>query len=249
MQKELKAKRRAVKDFITKDILLSEYFEVFLFEDFSAKGKSAEKAYIDEVRESDIYIGVLGQQYGGSGKSTVSPTESEFRKARVKHKEILIYIKGQNSIDKDRDAGVQRLVKEIRDPKAGYSYRRFDDTQELTDLVYESLMSFLKEQGEIWKAGFDQRICEGASYNDIDKAKVKWFLKIARKKRNFPLGEDSPVKEVFTKLKLLKNEKLTNAAILLFGKNPSKFFDQTKIKCVQLPSTEVVKPFYVLSYI
>lgn len=122
------------------------------------------------MRESDIYIGVLGQQYGGVGKSKVSPTESEFREARVKHKEILIYIKGQNSIDKDRDTGVQKLIKEIRDPKAGYSYRRFDDTQELTDLVYESLISFLKEQGEIGKAGFDQRICEGANYNDIDKA-------------------------------------------------------------------------------
>jgi predicted HTH transcriptional regulator len=243
VQKELKAERRAVKDFITKDILLSEYFEVFLFEDSPAKGKSAEKAYIDEVRESDIYIGVLDQQYGGSGKGAISPTELEFREARLKHKEILIYIKGQNSIDKDRDAGVQKLIKEIRDPKAGYSYRRFDDTQELTDLVYESLISFLKEQGEIGKAGFDQRICEGASYSDIDKSKVKWFLKIARKKRNFPLGEDSSVKEVFTKLKLLKDDKLTNVAILLFGKNPSKFFDQTKIKCVQLPSTEVVKPF------
>ncbi len=243
VQKELKVERRAVKDFITKDILLSEYFEVFLFEDSPAKGKSAQKAYIDEVRESDIYIGVLGQQYGGSGKSTVSPTESEFREARVKHKEILIYIKGKNSIDKNRDAGVQKLIKEIRDPKAGYSYRRFDDTRELTDLVYESLISFLKEQGEIGKAGFDQRICEGANYSDIDKAKVKWFLKVARKKRNFPLGEDSSVEEVFTRLKLIKKDKLTNAAILLFGKNPSKFFDQAKIKCVQLPSTEVVKPF------
>jgi len=243
VQKELKAERRAVKDFIIKDVLLSEYFDVFLFEDSPAKGQSAEKAYIDEVRKSDIYIGVLGQQYGGSGKNTVSPTESEFREARVKHKEILIYIKGQNSVDKKRDAGVQKLIKEIRDPKAGYSYRRFDNTRELSDLVYESLISFLKEKGEIGKAGFDQRICEGADYSDIDTAKVKWFLKISRKKRNFPLGEDSSVEEVFTRLKLIKKDKLTNAAILLFGKNPSKFFDQAKIKCVQLPSTEVAKPF------
>ena len=243
VQKELKAERRAVKDFIIKDVLLSEYFDVFLFEDSPAKGKSAEKAYIDEVRESDIYIGVLGQQYGGSSKSLVSPTEAEFYEARVKHKEILIYIKGQNSVDKKRDSGVQKLIKEIRDPKAGYSYRRFDDARELTDLVYESLISFLKEKGEIGKAGFDKRICEGADFSDIDTAKVKWFLKIARKKRNFPLEEDSSVEEVFTRLKLIKNDKLTNAAILLFGKNPNKYFDQAKIKCVQLPSTEVLKPF------
>jgi predicted HTH transcriptional regulator len=44
-------------------------------------------------------------------------------------------------------------------------------------------------------------------------------------------------------LKLIRDGKLTNAALLLFGKSPRKFFDQAKIKCVQLPSTEVVKPF------
>ncbi len=243
VQKELGPERRAVKNFIKSDAFLSEYFNVFLFEDAPAKGKSAQKSYIEEVRKSDIYIGILGQKYGGSGKDSLSPTEAEFRQAKARHKEILIYIKGQNTNDKRRDPGVQKLIKEIRNPKAGYSYRRFEDAGELTDLVYESLISFLKEKGEVGKAGFDQRICEGAKFSDIDKAKVKWFLKVARSKRNFPLGVDSSVKDVFTHLKLIKDGKLTNAAVLLFGKSPRKFFDQAKIKCVQLPSTEVVKPF------
>lgn len=242
-QKELKKERRAVKEFIRKDALLSEYFDVFLFEDSPAKGKSAEIAYIEEVRKSDIYIGILGQQYGGSGKEKMSPTEAEFREAKSKHKEILIYIKGQNTTDKLRDGGMQEFITEIKNPKAGYSYRRFDTVTELTNLVYESLISFLKEKGEIGKAGFDQRICDGAKLSDIDGAKVKWFLKVARSKRNFPLGVDPSISDVFTHLKLIRDGKLTNAAILLFGKNPRKFFDQAKIKCVQLPSTEVVKPF------
>ncbi|MBU0571672.1 MAG: DUF4062 domain-containing protein [Candidatus Omnitrophica bacterium] len=242
-QKELKKERRAVKEFIRKDALLSEYFDVFLFEDSPAKSKSAEIAYIEEVRKSDIYIGILGQQYGGSGKEKMSPTEAEFREAKAKHKEILIYIKGQNTADKLRDGGMQEFITEIKNPKAGYSYRRFDTATELTNLVYESLISFLKEKGEIGKAGFDQRICDGAKLSDIDDTKVKWFLKTARSKRNFPLGLDASVTDVFTHLKLIKDGKLTNAAILLFGKNPRKFFDQAKIKCVQLPSTEVVKPF------
>ena len=243
VQKELKEERRAVKKFVLGDALLSEYFDVFLFEDTPAKGRSSESAYIEEVRKSDIYIGILGQKYEGTETGRISPTEAEFREAKSKHKEILIYIKGQNTVDERRDSGVQNMMKEIKNPKAGYSYRRFEDAGELTDLVYESLISFLKEKGEIGKAGFDQRICEKAKFSDIDNAKVKWFLKIARSKRNFPLGLDSSIKDVFTHLKLIKDSKLTNAAILLFGKNPRKFFDQAKIKCVQLPSTEVVKPF------
>jgi len=242
-QKELKKERRAVKEFIRKDALLSEYFDVFLFEDSPAKSKSAEIAYIEEVRKSGIYIGILGQQYGGSGKEKMSPTEAEFREAKAKHKEILIYIKGQNTADKLRDGGMQEFITEIKNPKAGYSYRRFDTATELTNLVYESLISFLKEKGEIGKAGFDQRICDGAKLSDIDGAKVKWFLRAARSKRNFPLGVDASISDVFTHLKLIRDGKLTNAALLLFGKSPRKFFDQAKIKCVQLPSTEVVKPF------
>jgi ATP-dependent DNA helicase RecG len=243
VQKELKEERRLIKEFVHKDVLLSEYFDVFLFEDSPAKSKSSEAAYLEEVRKSDIYIGILGRQYGGAVKGKISPTEAEFREARTKHKEILIYIKGQHTVDKRREIGMQKFIKEIKNPKAGYSYRRFKDADELTDLVYESLISFLKEKGEIGKAGFDQRICDGAKFSDIDNAKVKWFLKVARTKRNFPLGVDSSIKDVFMHLKLIKDGKFTNAAILLFGKNPRKFFDQAKIKCVQLPSTEVVKPF------
>lgn len=242
-QKELKKERQAVKEFIHKDALLSEYFDVFLFEDSPAKSKPAETAYIEEVRKSNIYIGILGQQYGGTGKEKMSPTEAEFREAKVKHKEILIYIKGQNTVDKLRDGGMREFIVEIKNPKAGYSYRRFENVNGLTNLIYESLISFLKEKGEIGKAGFDQRICEGAKLSDIDNAKVKWFLKVARTKRNFPLGVDASIFDLFTHLKLIRDGKLTNAAILLFSNNPSKFFDQAKIKCVQLPSTEVVKPF------
>lgn len=243
VQKELKKERRAVKDFIYNDSFLSEYFDVFLFEDSPAKSKSAEIAYVEEVDKRDIYIGILGMQYGSVGKGKVSPTEAEYREAKAKHKEVLIYIKGQNAVDKLREARLQKVVADIKNPKSGHSYKRFDGVNGLTDSVYESLIAFLKEKGEIGKAGFDQRICDGAKLSDIDEAKVKWFLKTARSKRNFPLGVEASVTDVFTHLKLIKNGKLTNAAVLLFGKNPSKFFDQAKIKCVQLPSTEVVKPF------
>src|SRR3989338_8153045 len=96
VQKEIRAERRSVKDFILADPLLSEYFDVFLFEDAPAKNKPAEKAYLEQVRESDLYIGILGAKYGGIHKKDISPTEAEFREAKSRHKHILIYIKGEN---------------------------------------------------------------------------------------------------------------------------------------------------------
>lgn len=169
VQKELKEERYAVKDFISNDVLLREYFDVFLFEDYPAKGKSSEKVYFDEVRGCDIYIGILGYKYGIVTKGKISPTEAEFREAQKKQKIILIYIKGENGTkDQIREKGIQKLIQEIKDPKKGYSYRR---------------------------------------------------------------------------LNLLHDGQLTNAAILLFGKDQHKFFLQAEVKCVQFPSTEVEKPF------
>lgn len=242
VQKELKAERRAVKEAVLNDVLLEEYFDVFLFENAPACGKSAEASYLGEVRECDIYIGLLGDRYG-TGKG-ISPTESEFREARKHDKEILIYIKGENGTnDKKREIGVQKLIQEIKDSKVGYSYRRFKTTNQLTNLVYESLIAFLKAKSVIGRAGFDQRICDGAKFSDIDEQKVRWCLKIAREKRNYPIAANASIEDIFTHFKLLKNDQLTNAAVLLFGKEPRKFFDQAKIKCIHLPSIEVQKPF------
>lgn len=242
-QKELKVERRTVKEFILGDALLSEYFDIFLFEDSPAKSKSAEKAYLEEVHKCDIYLGILGMQYTGLDKSGMSPTEIEFREAKAKHKDILIYIKGVSGIDKDRKPGIQKLIKEIRDPRIGYSYKRFKDTVELTRLVYASLIDFLKEEGIVGRGAFDERICAGATFNDIDENKVRWFLSVARNERKFPLSEKTPVKNVLIHLNLLRDGKLTNAAILLFGKDPHKFFLQAEVKCVQFLGTEVKKPF------
>jgi predicted HTH transcriptional regulator len=243
VQKELKTERRAVKDFILGDVLLSEYFDAFLFEDAPAKSKCAEKAYLDEVSGCDIYIGILGDQYGCVGKDDISATEDEFLEAKSKHKNILIYIKGDNAKDKNRDKGVQKLIKEIRDSKHGFSYKRFIDTNDLTRLVYASLIDFLKEKGIVGRGAFDERVCNNAAMKDIDDEKVRWFLGVARSERKFPLNSNTPVKDVLTHLNLFKDGRLTNAAVLLFGKDPHSFFLQAEVKCVQFFGTEVKKPF------
>ncbi|MBI5416467.1 DUF4062 domain-containing protein [Candidatus Poribacteria bacterium] len=241
VQKELKEERRAIKNYILENALFGEYFDVFLFEDTPAKSRSAEVDYLDEVRKSDIYIGILYNKYSEAEKGKISPTEAEFREAESKHKNILIYIKGIN--DKKRDEGIQKLIKEIKNPKEGYIYRRFNNISELTNLVYESLICFLKEKGDVGKTEFDKRICEGAKFSDIDNEKIRWFLRVARERRNFPLNFKASTIDVLTHLKLLNNGKITNAAILLFGKEPRKFFYQASIKCIQIPSTKVEKPF------
>lgn len=241
IQKELKEERFAVKEIIAENVLLKEYFKAFLFEDFPAKGKSAKTAYLDEVRKSDIYLGILGNEYGAVNKNNLSATEREFREAQRTNKEVLIYIKGKD--DTKRDKRLKKLISEIKDEDTGYKYKRFNTVPELKNSIYESLIDFLREKGIVGRQTFDSAICEDASFEDIDKDKVKRFLQIAKNQRSFPLDVSTPVKDVLVHLNLLKSGKLTNAAILLFGKNPHKYFLQAEVKCLQFSGTEVEKPF------
>ena len=89
------------------------------------------------------------------------------------------------------------------------------------------------------KSYWDEQICRDAGLEDIDKEKVRLFLKESKKQRGLDVEEDIPVEESLMRLKLLKNGKLTNAAILLFGKNPQKFFLQAEVKCIRFKGSDV----------
>lgn len=241
VQKELQAERLAIKEFIEKDILLKDYFKVFLFEKAPADTKASRAVYLKGVCDCDVYILILGNEYGNPSKNKKSATEEEFRVAQKSSKHVLVYIKGKSDVAKHKR--IKDLIAEIKDESFGYKYFRFENIPQLQNAIHESLIEFLREKGIVGKSIFDEQICEGASWKDIDNDKVKWFLRTAKEKRNFSLPENAPVKDVFIHLNLLKEGKLTNAAILLFGKNPHKFHLQAETKCLQFSGTEVEKPF------
>lgn len=60
VQKELATERRAVKEFITHDPLLSRYIsEVFLFEDVPAGDRKPDDIYLGEVQACDFYLAIF----------------------------------------------------------------------------------------------------------------------------------------------------------------------------------------------
>lgn len=241
VQKELKAERIAVQEIVEDDVLLNDYFKVFLFEKAPAGSKSSKFIYLKEVHDCEVYVVIFGDEYGNVAGNNLSATEEEFREAQKRSKYVLVYIKGKS--DDAKDKRVKKLIAEIKDDTFGYKYYRFRNIRELKNAVHAILIEFLRERGNVGKSIFDQAICEGASWKDIDADKVKWFLHTAKEKRKFPLSENTPVKNAFIHLNLLNGCKLTNAAILLFGKNPHKFHLQAETKCLQFSGTEVEKPF------
>jgi len=122
---------------------------------------------------------------------------------------------------------------------SGRPYKRVgNSTHKMSREEYErTILKMHKEE-----LRFDNRVCD-ATLNDLDEGKLRWFLKTAKRERGLAIQEDIPVVNALTQLKLLKDGKLTNAVILLFGKNLEQFIIQSEVKCIALPTTEFIKPY------
>ncbi|MBI4397275.1 MAG: putative DNA binding domain-containing protein [Elusimicrobia bacterium] len=90
----------------------------------------------------------------------------------------------------------------------------------------EITRSALSNAGVTWDAVPEIR----ASLDDISMPKVKSFIEAANreKRRSIPAGT-SPT-ELLEKLEMVVKGKPTRAAILLFGKNPQRFYSQAMLK-------------------
>lgn len=87
--------------------------------------------------------------------------------------------------------------------------------------------------------GFDYQIQSNATMKDIDSDAVYRFLETANSVRNINESILLPPETILQKLDLLKDEKLTKAALLLFGSDPNKFFyHHFEIKCGRFASKE-----------
>ena len=97
VQKELQAERRALKDYVECDPLLSRFFEVFLFEDIPASNQRTDQIYLAEVDRCALYVGLFGQEYGFEDVAGVSPTEREFDRATAAGKDRRVFVIGSDT--------------------------------------------------------------------------------------------------------------------------------------------------------
>lgn len=238
VQKELAAERRAVKDFITHDPLLSRFIsDVFLFEDIPAKDRRPDDIYLGEVEQCDIYLAILGNEYGWKDEEGKSPTELEFDHGTKTHRERLVFVKGND--DQARDPDMVKLVN-----RAGRQVTRgrFPDTPGLIREVYASLVECLENRGELRSSPFDGSVCDGATLRDIDNAEVKAFIETAEAAGRLKNKGPRTPKAVLLNFNLLRDGRPTNAAMLLFGKNPNRFFNNIQVHCFHFHGTEKRKP-------
>ncbi len=237
VQKELADERAAVRDFLHGDALLRRFFEPFLFEDLPAADRRADEVYLDEVRRCDLYLGLLGDEYGSEDAGGLSPTEREFDAAGGAGKYRLVFVKGAG--DGTRHPKMRALVQ-----RAGGELirRRFASPAELIPAVYAALVRVLEERELIRFAPFDASFCRDATLEDLDFDRISRFLVLARRGRSFPLAEDTPPADLLAHLNLLDKGRPSHAAVLLFGRAPQRFLVASEVRCAHFHGLEAAKP-------
>lgn len=181
-------------------------------------------------------MGLLGTKYGFEDKG-VSVTEREFDHATLHHKTRLVFL--SNHTSEERELKQNAFTSKAQ---ADLVRRRFSTIEELKSSIYSALVNYLIENGKIQTGPFDAAINPNASLEDLDPDKIVEFVRTARSKRGFPLQESAPIEDILTHLNLFNNDKVSNAAILLFGKAPQRFFINSEVRCTYFHGTEVVKP-------
>jgi hypothetical protein len=235
VQSEFSAERRMLCDYLTTDALFGKFFDVFVFERVEAKSQTAQNVYLEQVERCDIYIGLFGEMYGNADNDGIAPTEHEYNLAAKLNKTRLIYLKNRADREEKEKIFIQKIEQQV-------VRRTFDDFDTLRAEIYVSLVRYLEEEEIIRITPFDATLDLKATLEDIDIGKVKKFVRKARFKRNFPFEEDTDFREILTHLDLIKEERVTNAALLLFGKKPQQFNITSCVKCAQFYGNKTQRP-------
>jgi ATP-dependent DNA helicase RecG len=105
-----------------------------------------------------------------------------------------------------------------------YYYRSGSTNQELIGTALNDFL--LKKSGRTWDDAIEPR----ATFADIDEKTVNIFLQASENAGRLPENKGLTIPELFEKFRLTENGRIKRAAIILFGKEPAKFYPNTFVK-------------------
>jgi len=105
-----------------------------------------------------------------------------------------------------------------------FYYRSGSTKMELTGVELNEFL--IKKAGKTW----DDMVEENATIKDIDEKSIATFIKDSRGKGRLPETKGLSTFEFLEKLKLTDGKKLKRAAIIMFGKDPMRFYPNIQVK-------------------
>ena len=236
VQSEFADERLALAEYIRTDALLGRFFDVFLFEQAVASNLSPQHVYLGEVERCDIYLGLFGSMFGYETENGTSATESEYDLATLLGKTRLVFIKNVPNRDEKESHFIAKV-------QGAVTRKVFDDFDSLRFAVYGALVRHLEQSGYVRTTPFDASFDTGLTINDIDEEKVHDFFRRASMARKLTIPPDADADWLLKKLDALSDDgRISNAAVLLFAKEPQRKFLSSEVKCLQYWGREVERP-------
>ena len=88
---------------------------------------------------------------------------------------------------------------------------------------------------------WDARRCDRTTLGDLSDESIRSFALRMREERSRDVDPTAPTDAILSKLGLIENEHLTNAAVLLFGTAPHAAFPQAQVRCARFLDTDGVE--------
>jgi ATP-dependent DNA helicase RecG len=132
-----------------------------------------------------------------------------------------------NLLQEDDKYFIEIVVKPYSVPislRGRYYYRSGSVKQELTGVSLNEFL--LKRAGQTWDNVIEPR----ATFADIDENSVKQYLIISKEKGRLPNYDGLKINEILEKLHLVEDGQIKRAAIIMFGKDPCKFYPNVYVK-------------------
>ena len=226
---EFSNERKFLVDNLRKDPSFDNYFEFYIFEEDSAKSKSSGKVFANRVEKSDIYIGIIGNDYGNEYLDGFSATEFEFNLFNAKSSKSYFFVK----MDENADDKSKEFFNKIKHSKR---YKLFDSNEELLAGVKASLSECMISNSK--NNVFDSTLIDDSTSDDIDQQAVSLFYQTLKNQTIKDLFKDRTYEQILECIGAGKVDAkgvfhLNKAGALFFAKNLSKFGLDYEVKMVR----------------
>jgi predicted HTH transcriptional regulator len=244
VQKELADERMALQILLTTDPFLSSHCVPVLFEEVPAPLHPDQQAYLNLLRECQIYIAIIWKQYGNPVNG-LSATHHEYRLARELKLPTLVTVKGDNHLDRDDET--HAFLEEIRTD--GHTYDRFMNTEELQEAVRNRLIKHIKDMYDLEPTSdqersahetiqvaslFERQRLDLMPWEDADIELATQIAAAAEESDPMEMTPDAARKALWQRGYLWRDDQnryyVTAAGILLFSRDPSVCFVHARIQ-------------------
>jgi len=253
VQNELEDERLIVQNLLNTDTFLLQHCAPVLYELEPASPEKALEGCIAAVDECQVYLLIIGQQYG-TPVGEISITHAEYRRAKARELPLLVFIRGGRGVK--RELGTETLLKEI--DADGPKYKRFGNVVELQKEVRAALVKLLKERFGRTPSSDENEIAEQtieatSPFESQSMKRLTWEQLDHTVARRLVAAAEGLDAETIDDTALLQSALLrgfvwhdadagehyaTAAGIILLARDPSAVFPQCRVLADAYRSTE-----------